>query len=128
MEYRYRMSQEELKYLYESAKGRMDAHPEYADKYRKIVEQQCSYFKTEREALQYVLDAKAKEKNYTDYQIWVKFRKDGDIFRLEEWWTVISDNKVKMAADYIGLALMYDDSRIHRIIYDKVNIDEVVDF
>lgn len=37
MEYRYRMSQDELAYTYEHAQARMDAHPEYADKQKLII-------------------------------------------------------------------------------------------
>lgn len=40
MEYRYRMSQDELAYTYEHAQARMDAHPEYADKQKLIIQAQ----------------------------------------------------------------------------------------
>ena len=50
MGYRYRMSQDEFAYTYEHAQARMDAHPEYADKQKQIIQAQ-SFFKSEKEAL-----------------------------------------------------------------------------
>ena len=47
MVHRYRMSLDELSYIYDSAKGRMDAHPEVAKKYEAVLREQ-TYFKTEK--------------------------------------------------------------------------------
>ena len=55
MGYRYRMSQDELAYTYEHAQVRMDAHPEYADKQKQIIQAQ-SFFKSEKEALQAAIE------------------------------------------------------------------------
>ena len=55
MGYRYRMSQDELAYTYEHAQVRMDAHPEYADKQKQIIQAQ-SFFKNEKEALQAAIE------------------------------------------------------------------------
>ena len=55
MGYRYRMSQDEFAYTYEHAQARMDAHPEYADKQKQIIQAQ-SFFKSEKEALQAAIE------------------------------------------------------------------------
>lgn len=124
MAYQYRISQDEMKRLYEAAKGRMDAHLEFADEQKEIIAN-CPYFKTEKEALQTAI--KLIKKNQSDYQIWAKIEKGDDgIFRIQNWWIVTDDGKTKMAADYIGMALMYDDTRLSRIIDNNIGINDVV--
>lgn len=121
---RYRISQDEMRYLYESAKARMDFHVEHANKQKDIIAKQ-PYFKTEKEALQEAL--KLKKKTKSNCQIWVEIEKgDDDIFRVQNKWMVIKDGKVKLAAEYIGMALMYDDIRFNRIIYNNIKIDDIV--
>ena len=121
---RYRISQDEMRYLYESAKARMDFHVEHANKQKDIIAKQ-PFFKTEREALQAAL----KNENLFDYQIWAKIEKGEDgIFRIQNNWIVTDDVFVKLAAEYIGMALMYDDIRFHRIIYNNIKIDDIVSY
>lgn len=113
-----------MKRLYEAAKGRMDAHLEFADEQKEIITN-CPHFKTEKEALQNAI--KLIKKNQSDYQIWAKIEKGDDgIFRIQNWWIVTDDGKTKMAADYIGMALMYDDIRLSRIIENNIGINDVV--
>lgn len=123
MEYRFRMMQSDLRTLYESAQARIDAHPEIAEKHREVVEK-CRFFKTEKEALKAAI-AKIKDNNY-GCQIWAKVEKDGDIFRVLNYWLVIDDGKMKQSADYIGMALMYDETRLQTIIDNNVPIDDVI--
>ena len=123
MDYKYRISQEELKRLYEHAKARMVAHPDIAEDYQKNI-QKCPYFESEREALQSAI--KMIKDGFSSYQIWAKFEKEDDIFRITNWWIVTDDWKIKQAADYLGLALMYDTVRLQTIIDHDVDIDEVV--
>lgn len=121
---RYRISQEEMKYTYESAKARMDCHVERANKQKDIIAKH-PFFKTEREALQAAL----MNENLLDYQIWAKIEKGEDgIFRIQNNWIVTDDVFVKLAAEYIGMALMYDDIRFHRIIYNNIKIDDIVSY
>lgn len=122
---RYRISQEEMRYIYESAKARMDFHVEHANKQKDIIAKH-PYFKTEKEALQEAL--KLIKKTKFDCQIWAEIEKgDDDIFRVQNKWMVIEDWKVKLAAEYIGMALMYDDIRFNRILNNNnINIDEII--
>lgn len=121
---RYRISQDEMRYLYDSAKARMDFHVEHANKQKDIIAKQ-PFFKTEREALQAAL----KNENLFDYQIWAKIEKGEDgIFRIQNNWIVTDDVYVKLAAEYIGMALMYDDIRFNRIIYNNIKIDDIVSY
>ena len=121
---RYRISQEEMKYTYERAKARMDFHIDYANKQKDIIAKH-PYFKTEKEALQEAL--KLIKKTKSDCQIWAEIEKgNDDIYRIQNKWIVIEDGKIKLAAEYIGMALMYDDIRFNRIINNNIPIDEVI--
>ena len=40
----------------------------------------------------------------------------------------IEDGKIKLAAEYIGMALMYDDIRFNRILNNNINIDDIVSY
>lgn len=121
---RYRISQEEMKYTYERAKARMDFHIDYANKQKDIIAKH-PYFKTEKEALQEAL--KLIKKTKSDCQIWAEIEKgDDDIYRIQNKWMVIEDGKIKLAAEYIGMALMYDDIRFNRIVNNNIPIDEVI--
>lgn len=123
---RYRISQEEMKYTYERAKARMDFHIDYANKQKDIIAKH-PYFKTEKEALQEAL--KLIKKTKSDCQIWAEIEKgDDDIYRIQNKWIVIEDGKIKLAAEYIGMALMYDDIRFNRILNNNINIDDIVSY
>lgn len=124
MGYRFRISQSDMGYLYESAKGRMDAHPDYADKHKRVI-RDYPYFKSEREALEAAI--KIEKINPYSCQIWAKIEKGDDgIFRILNWWIVTDDIKVKLAAEYIGMALMYDETRLSKIIGGNTKIDDVI--
>lgn len=120
----FRISQDDLTYIYERAKGRMDTNPEFAEKFTKAL-QGLSYFNTEKEALTSAI--KRMQKDGSNYQIWAKIEKGSDgIIRVKNWWLVTDDARVQQAADYIGMALMYDSSRILNIMDNEIPIDDVV--
>lgn len=123
MDYRYRIGQDDLKHIYETAKERMKANREFADKHQEVIAKH-RFFNTEIDALQYTIDKMKNEPS--NYQIWAKIEKEKDIFRIQEWWVVTDDWKVKQSADYIGMALMYDETRLNRIIREDVKIDDIV--
>lgn len=114
--FRYIVSQEILRYAYESAKERMEVHPEVADKHKKAIEK-IPYFKTEKEALLSALGL--MDSDCTEYQIWAKVEKDEEFYYAGEQWIVTDDNMVKMSAEYIGYALMYDSSKLSKIFYNE---------
>lgn len=123
-EYRYRISQDEMDYLYKSAKGRMDYNPKSAEKYNNIISK-YPYFKTEKEALQAAI--KHIKENDTNHQIWAKFEKGDDgIYRIQNYWLLTDDWNIKLAAEYIGMALMYNEARFNRIIGNNVKIDDII--
>lgn len=123
MEYRFRISQDDLNTLYESSRLRLDAHPELAERHKEII-QKYPFFESEKEALEYAI--KMINENYSDYQIWVKIEKEEDIIHIQKWWIVTDDWKIKQSADYLGMALMYDSTRLQNIIYDNIKIDDVI--
>lgn len=123
MEYRYRISQDDLARIYENAQARMDANPEIAEKRKKAISEHSS-FKSEKEALQAAI--KLKKENHWGCQIWASVEKVDDIYRIQNYWLVTDDGKTKLSADYIGMALMYDETRLLNIIDNNVKIDDVV--
>lgn len=123
MEYRYRISQDDLARIYENAQARMDANPEIAEKLKKAISEHSS-FKSEKEALQAAI--KLKKENHWGCQIWASVEKVDDIYRIQNYWLVTDDGKTKLSADYIGMALMYDETRLLNIIDNNVKIDDVV--
>jgi hypothetical protein len=118
-----RMSQDELAYTYEHAQARMDAHPEYADKHKKIV-QAHSFFKSEKEALQAAIEQ--RKNNQWGCQIWAMIEKTDGVYRILNHWLVTDDGKIKQSAEYIGMALIYDETRLERIINNDVKIDDII--
>lgn len=122
-DYRYRMGQDLLRDTFENAQARMEYHPDIAKKHRQSIEQ-YEHFKTEKDALKNAL-AKLKD-GHSDFQIWAKIEKEGEFYRIADWWIVTADWKIKQAADYIGMALMYDETRLLYITQDNANIDDVV--
>ena len=123
MGYRYRMSQDEFAYTYEHAQARMDAHPEYADKQKQIIKAH-SFFKSEKEALQAAIE-QWKDKQW-GCQIWAMIEKTDGVYRILNHWLVTDDGKIKQSAEYIGMALIYDVTRLERIINNDVTIDDVI--
>ena len=113
MGYRYRMSQDELAYTYEHAQARMYAHPEYANKQKEIIQAQ-SFFNSEREALQAAIEQ--VKNNHWGCQIWAEIEKADGVYRILNRWLVTDDGKTKQSAEYIGMALIYDETRLERII------------
>ena len=117
------MSQDEFAYTYEHAQARMDAHPEYADKQKLIIQAQ-SFFKSEKEALQAAIE-QWKDKQW-GCQIWAMIEKTDGVYRILNHWLVTDDGKIKQSAEYIGMALMYDETRLERIINNDVKIDDII--
>lgn len=125
MDYRIGMTQDDMKFIYESAKDRMDIHPEHAEKCKKKIQLQ-RVFTSEKDALKFALK-KMKQGNLGPrYQIWAAIEKDEDIYRIQNFWIVTDDNRVKMAAEYIGMALIYSEIELRSIIRDNINIEDVV--
>ncbi len=123
MEYRYRIGQADLARIYENAKARMDANTEIAEKHKKAIREHSS-FKSEKEALQAAI--KLRKENHWGCQIWASVEKVDGIYRIQNYWLVTDDGKTKLSADYIGMALMYDEARLLNIIDNNVKIDDVV--
>lgn len=123
MENWYIKRQYELSLTYEAAQRRMACHKEYTKKCKGIVDN-SKHFKTEKEAVEYVI-ARCKEDEEFRH-VWVKIEKDEEFYKPTNDWVVTEGDKNAMAAEYIGLALMYDDVRLSRIISSNINIDDVI--
>ena len=48
------------------------------------------------------------------------------VYRILNHWLVTVDGKIKQSAEYIGMALIYDVTRLERIINNDVTIDDVI--
>lgn len=120
----HRIGQETLKYIYESAKERMAAHPERAKQAVSIVEKH-PHFKTQKEALEFAVQKMRETDGW--YQVWAKVEKGEDgIYRVQNWWLSTDDIKTIEAAEYIGLAQTHDGSMILSIIDDNNPVDDIV--
>lgn len=121
MEYGYRINQEQLRYLYESAKSRMEAHPEYTEKQREIIKN-CSIYESERDALEAAI--KLPEEDMASCVIWAEIEKDEEYYRVKTncWLLTYTSDAIK-AAEYLGMADMYNFERIQEIFQNKAKID-----
>lgn len=99
IEQRY-LGQDELKYVYESAKERMDYHPDYAEKYRKMIDK-VPFFKDREEALK--IANYMRKNGCSGCQVWAKVGKDEEYYYIEDYYIVSANNFIKMAAEYIGM-------------------------
>ncbi len=118
MENRYKLGQDELSYMYESAQSRMAAHPDFAKRCKKAVAD-CTHFDNEQDALQAAIKP-AREGEFDYYcQIWAKIEKDEEFYRISDYWIVTGDVQIQQAAEYIGMALVYDNARLQRISQEK---------
>lgn len=115
------MTQEQLGYLYESAKLRIEAHPEYAEKQRVII-QKCRIYESEREALEAAI--KLPEEDMASCVIWAEIEKDEEYYRVKTncWLLTYTGDAIK-AAEYLGMADMYNSERIQDIIRNNAKID-----
>ena len=124
MIYPHRIGQETLKYIYESAKERIAAHPKRAEQAISIIDKH-RHFKTQKEALEFAIEQ--MKTNYARYQVWAKVEKgEDDIYRVQNWWLSTDDSKVLESAEYIGLVQTHDESMILSIIDDDIPIDDIV--
>ena len=108
--------QAELSYAYESAKGRIAEHKEYADAKRKILEK-YDFLKSEDEALEKAL---TDVKNGSFCQVWVNIEKDEEYYHFADKWIVTEDLILLSAAEYLGFAQVYTNSDLQKII-DKIS-------
>lgn len=95
-----RISQGELKYVYESAQARMEYNPEIAAKYKKIIEEH-PFYESEEEAMKVALDK--KNSGRWGCQVWAKIGVDEEYYYIQSYYVVSDDNRVKQAAEYIGM-------------------------
>lgn len=99
-----RISQGELKYVYESAQARMEYNPEIAAKYKKLIEEH-PFYKSEKEALKAV--AGINNKGWRGCQIWAKIGVDEEYFYIQDYFIVSADNRINIAAEYVGMAQIF---------------------
>ena len=96
--------QEELEYVYESGKMRVECHPEIAEKYRKMIEK-VPFYKDRDEAIK-IADT-MRNNGSSGCQVWAKVCKDIERYYVEDYYIVSSDNFIKQAADYIGMEQIF---------------------
>lgn len=99
-----RISQEELKYVYESAQARMEYNPEVAAKYKGMIEAQPSY-KSVKEAKQAAIDI--YNKGRLECQIWARIGSDEEYYYIQDYFIVSADNRINIAAEYVGMAQIF---------------------
>lgn len=93
---------------YESALGRMAAHPDYAEKYTKII-QEHPFYTNEKEAFDAVVSLRnSPDRASCVCRVWAKIGKDEEYYYIEDnYFIVTDDGRIHKAAEYIGMALLY---------------------
>ena len=100
MDFKDKFNQKELGYIYDRGKDLAKAHPDLAEKYRKMI-QEHPYFKTLNEAKDYV--SHQNKEDICNYQIWAKVGKDEEYYFIEDYYIATDNVYIKIAADYIGM-------------------------
>lgn len=109
-------NQYELSYIYHSAQSRMSANKEFAENQMEILNK-YDFLKTEEEALD---KAKLCIKNDSfKCQVWAKIEKDEEYYHLSDKWITTEDWQIKDAAEYLGFALVYSNSDLHKLFEKK---------
>lgn len=99
-------SQEILRYIYDSAEGRMEFNPDVAEEYRGVVKK-CPHFENEKEAFEAASKMK-KEKPDGVFMVWATIVKDEEFYRVGAPWIVTKNGGQQKAAEYIGMLSSYD--------------------
>lgn len=99
-----KISQDELKYVYESAQARMDHNPDIASKYKKMIEGHA-FCESEEDAMR--IARKMENDERSGCQIWGKIGIDEEFYYIEDCYIVTNDIHICVAAEYIGMAQMY---------------------
>ena len=94
------LGQEELRYVYDSAERRMEAHPELAEKYKKMIDNFAFYMNKDK-AIKAATEL--NESNIRKYQVWARVSKKEERYYIEDYYIVSNDWKILMAAEYIGM-------------------------
>ena len=124
--YKYIIGQGQLYELQKRADALKRMHPAAFSVYELLIDGlgNADVFDSEKEALTAALD-KIKNNGSSSVQIWAKYISEEEYFKINSW-IVTDDWRVKQAAEYIGLALMYDESRLQIIIDNDISINDVV--
>ena len=117
------MSQDDLKFVYETAVSRMAANPSITEREERLIAD-FPFFKSEKEAL--VKAFELMQNKRANCQIWAKVEKSGNVFRIANWWVATDEWQIQKAADYIGMAQMYDAPRLRRLLAENAAIDDIV--
>lgn len=101
-----RTNQVHLQYMYVSAQGRINAHPDIAVKYQKII-QDYPHFDSKEKVREYV--SKKEKETDSRYRIFAKIGKDEEFYFLQDFYIVIpeDDGDGTKAAEYLGLEMIY---------------------
>lgn len=98
------LGQEELKYVYERGKKRIEYHPEFADKYIKMIEE-LPFYQNRNEAIEKALQM--SKDCQEPYQVWAKVGKDEEYYFIQDCYIVSNDYRILIAAEYIGMEQLF---------------------
>lgn len=98
------LGQEELKYVYEHGKKRIECHPELADKYIKIIEE-FPFYQDRNEAIEKAIQM--SKDNHEPYQVWAKVGNDVEHYYIQDYYIVSNDYRILIAAEYIGMEQLF---------------------
>lgn len=108
-------NQDKLSYTYKSAQARMLANPEHTSKQKEIIDK-CRFIKPDTALEKAFLMVK---NNNNACRVWAKIDIDEDFYYLSDQWITTDDWDVSLAAEYIGLYLVYNDTDIRILLSNK---------
>lgn len=98
------LTQEELRYVYETAQKRCEYHPEIAGKYRKTVEA-LPVYKDRYEAIKKAVYL--SKKGISHYQVWAFVGKNNEEYYIQDYYIISNNNLILKAAEYIGMEQIF---------------------
>jgi hypothetical protein len=102
----YNLGQDELKYIYDSAKARAKNNLELTGKYKSMIEQHVSC-KSKDEAVEAARSMLKSGRR--GCQVWAAIGIDEEYFFIQDYYIVTDDIHLCVAAEYVGMAQLYID-------------------
>lgn len=104
---RIKNDQRTLGYAYESALTLKEYHPEIFEERQRIV-QALTPYTDEESAINAAIElSKTAQENC---QVWARIGKDEEYYFIQDYFIVTNDNRIKQAAEYIGMAQIFATS------------------
>ena len=104
---RIKNDQRTLGYAYENALAMENYHPRVFEDRQKMV-QALPFYEDEEGAIKAAIELSKTAKE--NCQVWARVGKEEEYYFIQNYFIVTNDNRIKQAAEYIGMAQIYATS------------------